>query len=300
MNHLKNINWDGDTFGFDLLMINDHERNRFYQQALGDCQGKVVLDIGSGTGILSVMAAEAGARHVYSFERDPQNFLSVKGFIKSAGLEDRITVICADVLGVDRHCWPHDSIDVIITETFANDCFIENFAFLVEHVEKSFNLAPGHRWIPENIELFTSLVDVDPRKEFDPGVVLPAEYADQIQGAIQIYRDHFYHSHDQINLPVSQIPRIEPHNITRLDQFWVRQDLRDRLSRVKFRLQLDHQVCKNPYLKVDWCVTSGEHQLWLNQAVSWRSIAFKIDPNGGREFYLRFNPLTNALVASQS
>jgi predicted RNA methylase len=300
MNHLKNINWDGETFGFDLTMINDHARNRFYQQSLGNCQGQIVLDIGSGTGILSVLAVQAGARHVYSFERDQQNFLAVTDFIKSSGLKDHITVICADILEVDRYSWPHDPIDVIITETFANDCFIENFAFLVEHVECSFNLAPHHRWIPENIELFVSLVNVDPCEEFDPGIPLPTEYTNQIHSAIQIYRDHFYRPHDQINLPVSQIPQLETQHMICLQKFIVCQALRDQLSVAKFRIHLDHHIHTNPYLKVDWRMNTSEHQLWINKSASWRSIGFKINPNNGKEFYLRFNPLTNAFIASQS
>ena len=300
MNHLKNINWNGQTFGFDLLMINDHQRNQFYQQSLRNCGDKIVLDIGSGTGILSVMAVQAGARHVYSFESDPQNCYSAQAFVKSAGLHDRITMVCADILAVDRHCWTHDPIDIIMTETFANDCFTENFAFLVEHVERSFNLASQHRWIPEIIELHVSMIDIEPRREFDPGVSLPDAYIEQIQSAVEIYRDHFYHAHDQINLAVSQIPKSVPQDNTPVAQFWVRQDIRDRLGRTKLDLQLDHSIYTNPYLKVDWCITSGEHRLWLNQAASWRSIAFKIDPAGGHKFYLRFNPLTHALIASQS
>lgn len=301
MNHLKNINWNGATFGFDLLMINDHQRNRFYRDALGDCQDKIVLDIGSGTGILSVMAVQAGAQHVYSFERDPQNFLSVQGFIRDAGLQDKITVICSDILEVDKHSWPHQSIDIIITETFANDCFIENFAFLVEHVEQGFNLSPDHRWIPDHIELHVGLVDVEPEPEFDPGVPLPEQYAKQIHDAIKIYRDHLYHTHDQINLPVAQIPRLSSQDMALLEKFTVNRNLRHQLSVTKFHLELDHTVYNHPYLKVDWCVRSDHHQLWLNRAGSWRSIAFKIDTAPDRKvFYLRFNPLTNALIASQT
>ena len=54
---------------FYLRMINDKWRNQFYYDALNKhAEGKVVLDMGSGTGILSFYALEAGAKFVYAIE----------------------------------------------------------------------------------------------------------------------------------------------------------------------------------------------------------------------------------------
>lgn len=53
-------------------MLNDKERNVAYDHAIRRAlmlrPGAVVLDIGGGTGLLSMFAARAGARHVYCCE----------------------------------------------------------------------------------------------------------------------------------------------------------------------------------------------------------------------------------------
>jgi len=53
-------------------MLKDQHRTLTYQRAIEgnpeDFKGKVVLDIGCGTGILSIFAARAGAKHVYALD----------------------------------------------------------------------------------------------------------------------------------------------------------------------------------------------------------------------------------------
>ena len=44
-----------------FAMLRDQHRNDFYWRALADVAGRRVLDIGAGTGLLSLMAAKRGA-----------------------------------------------------------------------------------------------------------------------------------------------------------------------------------------------------------------------------------------------
>ena len=51
--------------GVHRLMIQDHARTDAYRRAIESvARGKRVLDVGTGTGILSMFAARAGAAHV--------------------------------------------------------------------------------------------------------------------------------------------------------------------------------------------------------------------------------------------
>jgi predicted RNA methylase len=50
-------------------MLNDKVRMNVYQQSINEiCKDQIVIDVGAGTGILSIFAAEAGASHVYGIE----------------------------------------------------------------------------------------------------------------------------------------------------------------------------------------------------------------------------------------
>jgi predicted RNA methylase len=296
---LKAVNWNGRTFGFDLLMINDHERNRFYQDSLNDVRNKIVLDIGAGTGLLSALAVECGASHVYSFEYDPKNYSVTENFIKQSNLQDKITLILADVLTVDNVCWEHQPIDIIITETFASDCFIENFAFLVEHVENNFNLSDNHRWIPDVIDLEVQLFDYTVQKEFNPGVAIPALFEQQIDNAVAVYRDNFYHAFNQFILPVSQLPKVPLTQPILVDRYYVNKDLRSTINAARYKIDIDLHDMTNPYLKVNWKIKSGNTALSINNAESWRSLGFKLNKNLGNSLYLKYHPLTHSLIASQ-
>lgn len=53
---------------------------------------KIVLDIGSGTGVLSIFAAKSGAKHVYGIEK-ANIYIHSRTIIEENGLSDKITII---------------------------------------------------------------------------------------------------------------------------------------------------------------------------------------------------------------
>ena len=75
-------------------MFGNETRNRAYAAALDRvvAQGDVVLDIGTGTGLLAMLACKAGASHVYAVESSPI-VAHARALAAHNGLEDRITFI---------------------------------------------------------------------------------------------------------------------------------------------------------------------------------------------------------------
>ena len=117
-----------------FAMINDRARNDAYRQAIiRAVAGKRVLDIGTGSGLLAMMAAAAGAAAVTSCESAPLIAGRARDIIALNGLSDRISVIAkhstALVVGRDLA----DRAEVLITETFSSDLLGEGVLSAVEH-----------------------------------------------------------------------------------------------------------------------------------------------------------------------
>ena len=97
-------------------MLKDKVRTGSYQKAILEnkdiFKDKIVLDIGSGTGILSFFAAQAGAKHVYGIE-----FADIADFsidiIKKNNMEDKITIIKSKVEEAEL---PVEKVDIILSE----------------------------------------------------------------------------------------------------------------------------------------------------------------------------------------
>ncbi len=93
LDFLKNLDWY-DHDGINLPMINDIVRNQFYDKSLANSVANCnCVDIGFGTGLLSMLALKHGAKHVTAFESDDNRYLLGKLIIEKLNLEDRITLI---------------------------------------------------------------------------------------------------------------------------------------------------------------------------------------------------------------
>jgi len=70
--------------------------------AMEDIVGKVVADLGAGTGVLGIGACLTGAREVYAVEIDPKALEVLKRNASSMGVLERIRIIKGDVSGFSK------------------------------------------------------------------------------------------------------------------------------------------------------------------------------------------------------
>jgi len=103
-------------FGIHEEMLKDKVRTNTYRKSILEnkhlFKNKIVLDVGCGTGILSMFAADAGAKHVYGVDC-ADIATSAKFIVKENGFEDRITIIKGKV---EEITLPVEKVDIIISE----------------------------------------------------------------------------------------------------------------------------------------------------------------------------------------
>lgn len=117
-------------------MLNDKVRCETYKNAIAaSVKGKTVLDVGAGTGFLSVIAAKAGATHVYAVEFSEMADYA-KQFINDNGCKEKITLIKKRMEDVDILDVP--KIDVIISEWMGYFLLFENMLPSVIDARKRF------------------------------------------------------------------------------------------------------------------------------------------------------------------
>ncbi|XP_039982718.1 protein arginine N-methyltransferase 6 [Xiphias gladius] len=153
-----------DTLYFDSYsdvtiheeMIADHVRTSTYRTAIlrngESLRGKVVLDVGAGTGVLSVFCAQAGARKVFAVEACSIAEQAAR-IVRHNGLQDRIEVIRGTVETVELP----ESVEVIVSEWMGYALLHESMLNSVLHARDRW-LKPGGLILPSKAELYIAPV----------------------------------------------------------------------------------------------------------------------------------------------
>ena len=134
-------------------MLSDSVRVDAYHQGIhrNVNEGDVVLDLGTGTGLLAFMAAKAGASKVYAVEHS--DFIDVAREIAKDNDIANIEFVQAN----SREFTPPEKVDVVLHEQMGDELFNEN---MLENLLDLRNrvLAPGGRILPARFQLFVEPV----------------------------------------------------------------------------------------------------------------------------------------------
>ncbi|AES77098.2 putative methyltransferase [Medicago truncatula] len=113
-------------FGIHEEMLKDTVRTKTYQNVIYQnrflFKNKVVLDVGAGTGILSLFCAKAGAAHVYAVECSHMADRA-KEIVETNGYSKVITVLKGKIEELEL---PVPKVDIIISEWMGYFLLFEN------------------------------------------------------------------------------------------------------------------------------------------------------------------------------
>ena len=119
-----------------------------------DFEDKIVLDIGAGTGILSMFAARAGAKHVYAIEF-AEIAIFAREIIRQNGLQDKITVIKGKMEEIEL---PVPKVDIIISEWMGYFLLYESMLDSVLWARDKY-LNKGGKMLPDRAQIYVAALE---------------------------------------------------------------------------------------------------------------------------------------------
>ena len=130
-------------------MLHDDRRTSHYIAALRQAvrPGDIVLDIGTGSGVLAVAAARAGARQVYAVEASDIADVAERVFTANR-VQERVTLI----RGWSREIELPEPADLLVAEVIGNEPFEEEILETTLDARRRL-LKPNARLIPHTLEL---------------------------------------------------------------------------------------------------------------------------------------------------
>jgi predicted RNA methylase len=137
------------------LYLADQPRVSAFRQAITAVvrPGDVVLDLGAGTGIMGMLACEAGAGRVYAV--DSGGMIEVARSVSRAnGFQDRVIFI----KGLSRRVDLPEQVDVVVADQIGRFGFDAGVLEYFYDARKRF-LKPGGKLIPSQIDLIVAPVE---------------------------------------------------------------------------------------------------------------------------------------------
>lgn len=147
-------------FGIHEEMLKDEVRTLTYRNSMTHnkhlFKDKIVLDVGCGTGILSMFAAKAGAKQVIGV--DMSSIVEhARKIVKDNHLDDKVTIIRGKIEEISL---PEgiEKVDIIISEWMGYCLFYESMLDSVLYARDKW-LAPNGLMFPDRATLYISAIE---------------------------------------------------------------------------------------------------------------------------------------------
>lgn len=170
-NFYRVANWLVERWHF--IMLNDTKRNRIYNAAIQKAVSlgsKSVLDIGAGTGILSMFAKKAGAHSVYACELSKTMYELARDVVTANKMETGIKLLHMKSLDIEIPKHIPERVSLVVTETVDAGVFgegiVESLIHAWEHLllqpktkEANGNCGQYGKVIPASVVIFGMAVE---------------------------------------------------------------------------------------------------------------------------------------------
>ncbi|NXO29314.1 ANM9 methyltransferase, partial [Cisticola juncidis] len=136
-------NWLVERWHF--TMLNDRRRNRAYRRAIESAVragSAAVLDIGAGTGILSMFAKKAGASSVYACELSKTMYELARDVVAANNMERDIKLLHLKSLDIEIPKHIPERVSLVVTETVDAGLFGEGIVESLIHAWEHLLLQP--------------------------------------------------------------------------------------------------------------------------------------------------------------
>uniref|UniRef100_A0A093VAW1 type I protein arginine methyltransferase n=1 Tax=Talaromyces marneffei PM1 TaxID=1077442 RepID=A0A093VAW1_TALMA len=144
--------------GIHEEMLKDDVRTRSYRDAIYQnkhiFKDKVVLDVGCGTGILSMFAVRAGAKHVIGVDMS-SIIEKAREIVAVNGMADKITLLQGKMEEVNL---PFPQVDIIVSEWMGYFLLYESMLDTVLYARDRY-LAPGGKIFPDQATIYVAGIE---------------------------------------------------------------------------------------------------------------------------------------------
>mgnify|MGYP005839149837 CR=1 FL=1 len=179
---------------FHARMLADTTRIQAYQSAI--CQvvrpGDVVVDLGTGTGILAFFAVRAGAKRVIGIDQDAFILRKARILAQDNHFSDRVEFRHANILELTEFDTP---VDVVMSELIGNEGIEERIFSIHKHFLQLLP-RPVRTILPDVLRLHAACFQIPQIRERIESV--------RTAGGLQMHRlaNALYHAHVLMPLPV--------------------------------------------------------------------------------------------------